>query len=34
VGARRKRTAATPCEDALLAEIADGADIVLTGTAD
>ena len=34
VGTRRKRTAATPCEDVLLQEIIGGADIVITGTAD
>ncbi len=34
VGVHRKRTAATPCEDALIEEIAEGADLVLTGTAD
>lgn len=34
VGVRRKRTAATPCEDALLDEIAEEADLALTGTAD
>ncbi len=34
VGVHRKQTAATPCEEALLREIADGADLVLTGTAD
>lgn len=34
VGVHRKRTAATPCEDDLIAEIAEGADLVLTGTAD
>ncbi len=34
VGVRRKRTAATPCEEALIEEIAEGADLVLTGTAD
>ncbi len=34
VGVHRKRTAATPCEEALIAEIAEGADLVLTGTAD
>ena len=34
VGVHRKRTAATPCEDALIDEIAEGADLVLTGTAD
>ena len=34
VGVHRKRTAATPCEDALLDEITEGADLVLTGTAD
>jgi len=31
---RRKATAATPCDPALLAEIAEQADLVLTGTAD
>jgi hypothetical protein len=34
VGARRKYTAATPCEDVLLEEIVEGADLVITGTAD
>lgn len=34
VGVRRKRTAATPCDDELIFEIASGADLVLTGTAD
>ena len=34
VGLRRKRTAATPCEDALIEEIRRDADVVLTGTAD
>ena len=34
IGVRRKRTAATPCEDALIDELAEGADLVLTGTAD
>lgn len=34
VGVHRKRTAATPCAEALLEEIAGGADLVLTGTAD
>ncbi|MEM7413523.1 MAG: hypothetical protein AAF430_25045 [Myxococcota bacterium] len=34
VGLHRKRTAATPCEEGLLGEIADGADLVLTGLAD
>jgi hypothetical protein len=34
VGMHRKRTAATPCEEALIEEIAEGADLVLTGTAD
>ncbi len=34
VGAYRKRTAATPCEETLIEEIAAGADLVLTGTAD
>ena len=33
-GVHRKRTAATPCEEALLEEIAEGADLALTGTAD
>ena len=33
-GTRRKRTAATPCEDDLLARVAEEADLVLTGTAD
>ena len=30
----QKGSAATPCEDPLLAQIADSADLVLTGTAD
>lgn len=34
VGVRRKRTAATPCEEELLAELAHEAELVLTGTAD
>ncbi len=34
VGVHRKRTAATPCDDALLEAIAAEADLVLTGTAD
>jgi hypothetical protein len=34
VGLHRKRTAATPCEDALIDEIAGEADLVITGTAD
>ena len=34
VGVRRKRTAATPCEEELLAGLEDAADLVLTGTAD
>jgi hypothetical protein len=34
VGVHRKRTAATPCDDGLLDEIANGADLVLTGSAD
>ncbi len=34
VAARRKRTAATPCEDDLIEKIAGEADLVLTGTAD
>jgi hypothetical protein len=34
VPARRKRTAATPCDPALLVEIAASADVVLTGSAD
>ena len=34
LGVRRKRTAATPCEDELVAELAGTADLVLTGTAD
>ncbi len=34
VGVHRKRTAATPCEDELIDEIAREADLVLTGTAD
>ena len=33
-GTHRKRTAATPCEDALLGEITETADLVVTGTAD
>jgi len=34
IGLHRKRTAATPCEDALLETIASQAELVLTGTAD
>lgn len=34
VGVHRKRTAATPCEESLIEEIAQAADLVLTGTAD
>ena len=34
VGVRRKRTAATPCEEELLGELEQAADLVLTGTAD
>ena len=34
VSARRKGTAATPCDEGLLVEIAAEADLVLTGTAD
>ena len=34
VGVTRKGSAATPCEHALIEEIAEGADLVLTGTAD
>ncbi len=34
VAVHRKRTAATPCEDDLIDEIAEEADLVLTGTAD
>ena len=34
VGVKRKRTAATPCAEDLIEEIAGGADLVLTGTAD
>ena len=34
VGVHRKRTAATPCHDGLMEEIAGAADLVLTGTAD
>jgi NADPH-dependent 2,4-dienoyl-CoA reductase/sulfur reductase-like enzyme len=34
VGVRRKRTAATPCEDELIEAIRQEADLVLTGTAD
>ena len=34
IGVRRKQTAATPCEDALLDAIVDDAELVLTGTAD
>ena len=34
VGIRRKRTAATPCEEDLIDKIAAEADLVLTGTAD
>ena len=33
-GIRRKGSAATPCEDALLDEIVEDVDLVLTGTAD
>lgn len=33
-GVRRKRTAATPCEDELHQAIAGDAELVLTGTAD
>ena len=33
-GSHRKRTAATPCEDALVDALCEGADLVLTGTAD
>jgi hypothetical protein len=33
-GVRRKRTAATPCEEEILGELAQAADLVLTGTAD
>jgi hypothetical protein len=34
VGVRRKRTAATPCEEELFAELVETAELVLTGTAD
>jgi hypothetical protein len=34
VGVHRKRTAATPCDEGLIGEIDEGADLVLTGTAD
>ena len=34
VGVHRKRTAATPCEEELLGELEQTADLVLTGTAD
>ena len=34
VGVRRKRTAATPCEDELVDALVQEADLVLTGTAD
>ena len=34
VAVYRKRTAATPCEDELIDQIAEQADLVLTGTAD
>lgn len=34
VGVRRKRTAATPCEDDLIAELEKAAELVITGTAD
>ena len=34
VGVRRKRSAATPCEEELLGELEQTADLVLTGTAD
>jgi hypothetical protein len=34
VGVHQKRTAATPCADELIAEIAEQADLALTGTAD
>ncbi len=33
-GVRAKGSAATPCEDALFAELVEDADLVLTGTAD
>ena len=33
-GARRKGSAATPCEEALLEEVVGSADLVITGTAD
>ncbi len=33
-GSVRKGSAATPCEGSLFQEIVDGADLVLTGTAD
>jgi len=34
IGVRRKRTAATPCEEELIDALAQEADLVLTGTAD
>ena len=34
VGVRRKRTAATPCEDELIGELEEAAELVITGTAD
>ena len=34
VGVHRKGSAATPCEDTLLAELTEAADLVLTGSAD
>ena len=34
VGTRRKGSAATPCEPRLLGELAEEADLVLTGSAD
>ena len=34
VGVRRKRTAATPCEDDLVRALEEEAELVLTGTAD
>ncbi len=34
VGVHRKGTAATPCDEALIGALAEGADLVLTGTAD
>ena len=34
VGTRRKRTAATPCQDELIDALTEEADLVLTGSAD